>query len=37
MHDLAVAGAFILMVLSPCFVAARTGIGTELGPEDYHD
>lgn len=26
MHDLLVAGTFVLMVLSPCLVAMRTGI-----------
>jgi len=25
MHDVLVAGTFILMVLSPCFVAIRSG------------
>lgn len=29
MHDLMVAGSFILMVLSPCLVALRTGIGVD--------
>ena len=28
MHDLMVAGAFLLMVFSPCLVALRTGIGS---------
>jgi hypothetical protein len=27
MHDLMVAGSFVLMVLSPCLVALRTGLG----------
>ena len=35
MHDLAVAGAFILIVLSPCFVAARTGIGNAVQPKEF--
>ena len=30
MHDLAIAATFILIVLSPCFVAARVGIEAEM-------
>ena len=30
MHDLAVAAAFILIVLSPCFVASRVGIEADV-------
>ncbi len=30
MHDLAIAGAFVLIVLSPCFVAAHVGIEAEI-------
>jgi hypothetical protein len=29
MHNLLVAGSFILMVLSPCLVAARSGSTSE--------
>jgi hypothetical protein len=28
MHDAMVAGAFVLMILSPCLVAFRTGLGS---------
>ena len=34
MHDLAIAAAFILIVLSPCLVAARSGYSLEVAPND---
>ena len=34
MHDVIVAGSFLLMVLSPCLVAMRTGIGSEGHEEE---
>jgi hypothetical protein len=33
MHDLAIAATFILIVLSPCFVAARVGIEAEMAED----
>jgi hypothetical protein len=38
MHSLFVASAFLLMVISPCLVAMRTGItGDREYEEDYYD
>jgi hypothetical protein len=34
MHDVMVAGSFLLMILSPCLVALRTGIGSESHTEE---
>jgi hypothetical protein len=34
MHDLAIAATFVLIVLSPCFVAARVGIEADMQTEE---
>jgi hypothetical protein len=34
LHTILVAGAFVLMILSPCLVALRTGL---TGDGDYYD
>jgi hypothetical protein len=34
MHDLIIAGTFVLMVLSPCLAALRTGIGSDSHTEE---